>query len=111
VNNEREHSGRKPTVIQFPVTRVTREEAAKITEQFLKESAWAGFSVGHVYSWNEIKDRRFSPWFTRPIQLDRCWIVYLDTPCCGTVIMSSEIVIVSKKTGEVLYRGSANDEG
>ena len=38
-----------------------------------------------------------------------CWVIYVErTP---NVIMSSQIIGVSKANGEVVYSGSANDEG
>lgn len=41
--------------------------------------------------------------------VERLWVAYVATPLIGLV--SSTVVLVSKDTGEVLYYGSANDEG
>lgn len=38
-----------------------------------------------------------------------CW--YVRTPCTGTGLRSSRAIIISRQTGEVIYDGSANDEG
>ena len=38
-----------------------------------------------------------------------CWVIYVERE--PVVIMSSQIIGVSKTTGEVVYSGSANDEG
>jgi hypothetical protein len=37
------------------------------------------------------------------------WVVYKNSE--GLALKSSEVVLVSKRTGRVLYEGSAGDEG
>lgn len=44
-----------------------------------------------------------------PVNLEDCWIVYLASRRLG--LQSSQIILVSKEQGEVLYYGSAHDEG
>lgn len=39
------------------------------------------------------------------------WCVFIDNPNIPIGIKSSEVVVVSKNDGKVLYSGSANDEG
>jgi hypothetical protein len=41
--------------------------------------------------------------------LEDCWVVYL--PQRGLALRSSEVVVVSKLSGAVIYHGSAHDEG
>jgi hypothetical protein len=43
------------------------------------------------------------------VPIDECWIAYLHSVPTG--IRSSQVVIVSKDSGQVLYFGSASDEG
>ena len=45
-----------------------------------------------------------------PVPLNECWVVYVPRPFTG-IIRSSEVVIVEKKSGAVIYHGSARDEG
>lgn len=45
-----------------------------------------------------------------PVPLNDCWVVYVARPFTG-IIRSSEIVIVEKSSGAVVYHGSAFDEG
>ena len=40
--------------------------------------------------------------------LAECWIVYVEQPVPG--LRSSEVVLVSRQTGEIMYAASANDE-
>ena len=42
-----------------------------------------------------------------------CWFVYApwNDGYKGMMLRSSRIILISKKTGRVLYDGSANDEG
>jgi hypothetical protein len=43
------------------------------------------------------------------VPLEECWIAYVERPVTG--LESSWIVLVSRKSGEVVYEGSAGDEG
>ena len=43
------------------------------------------------------------------VPIEECWIAYLDSG--RWCICSSEVVIISKKDGQVIYSGSAGDEG
>ena len=42
-----------------------------------------------------------------------CWFVYgpWNDGADGTMLRSSRVIVISRQTGEVLYNGSANDEG
>jgi hypothetical protein len=39
------------------------------------------------------------------------WIAYAHGRDSGQIHRSSDVILISKTTGEVLYAGSANDEG
>jgi hypothetical protein len=39
----------------------------------------------------------------------RCWVAYIAIPVFGP--QASEIIMVDKKSGEVVYVGGAHDEG
>jgi hypothetical protein len=43
------------------------------------------------------------------VPLGDCWVVYVPLPTL--MLRSSEIIVVAKESGEVVYHGSANDEG
>ena len=38
-----------------------------------------------------------------------CWVAYIESDAIA--IQSSDIVVITKRTGEIIYCGSANDEG
>jgi hypothetical protein len=45
-------------------------------------------------------------------QKEPCWYIVLPPGNAGTeMVMSSHLVIISKCTGQIVYNGSANDEG
>lgn len=44
-----------------------------------------------------------------PLPLSDCWVAYVPQP--RGVLKSSEVIVIAKRSGEVLYHGSANDEG
>jgi hypothetical protein len=48
--------------------------------------------------------------YALPVPLNECWVVYVPRTFRG-LIRSSEVVIIEKKSGAVVYHGSAFDEG
>jgi hypothetical protein len=44
----------------------------------------------------------------RPLVAD-CWVVYVER--LSLALQSSLVILVSKRSGKVVYLGSANDEG
>jgi hypothetical protein len=44
-------------------------------------------------------------------KLLRCWIAYAGRPADYGMVASSDIIAVAQETGEVVFVGSANDEG
>lgn len=86
---------------------LTREEARAIAERAVADRG-LGVGVSGVYLESELSSRR--PTLYGGPNLDDCWIAYVDRGW-STGLRSSLIVLISKRTGEVLYAGSANDEG
>jgi hypothetical protein len=43
------------------------------------------------------------------VRRENIWVVYKNSH--ATALRSAEVVVVCKRTGRVLYEGSANDEG
>ena len=43
------------------------------------------------------------------VDLETCWLVYAKQE--GFMLRSSKVVLVDRRTAEVRYAGSANDEG
>jgi hypothetical protein len=84
-----------------------RERARRVAQQYLTThpELGQGLAIRDVYSLEEIDFRRPAIY----AQLENCWIAYVERPHSGLV--SSMIVVVSKNSGEVVYAGSANDEG
>ncbi len=93
------------------VFRISREEAAEIAERFLEDSGRRSFSIRNIWDIWELKLRRPNPHFVTHIRWDHCWIAYLEGPLSGIMLKSSDIIVISKETGEILYSGDANDEG
>ena len=85
---------------------VTREQAAAIA---LADAVAHGVGIGveSVVKLEEIAGRRPRVY---GVDLAGHWIVYLATSRAPN-IHSSTIVVVDGSSGEVLYRGSAGDEG
>ncbi len=99
---------------------ITREEAALIALAHVRavRSRTSGVvadahrdvvepSIAYVLDLTEVS-RPPMPYGLRE-SLASCWIVYL-TPR-GLMLGPSEIVLVTKTTGDVVYYGSAGDEG
>jgi hypothetical protein len=85
---------------------VSREGARAIAEAYVAQRDVGARRVRNVCALNEATP---APTLYDGPDLSNCWIAYVDTPLRG--LQSSTIVLVSRDTGEVLYAGSANDEG
>lgn len=85
---------------------ITRDQARSIAEGEVRAKGF-GTGVRGVYLVQELPTRRPNLYLGPP--LDRCWIAYVDRS--GLTVGSSSIVLIDRETGEVLYSGSANDEG
>ena len=87
---------------------VTRLDAWRIAEEFLARdpAPHSGHQIRDIFGVDELPFREPTLY---GIDVARCWIAYIDRPVRG--LMSSEIVLVAKDTGEIVYAGSANDEG
>ena len=90
---------------------ITREQACDIALKAigsLKEPS-PSIGVGEVLSWDELGFRSVNVYVTSPVPQEQCWVVYLDYPVRG--LESSRVMLISKADGEVVYWGSAGDEG
>ena len=90
---------------------ITKKEAKKIAEDYVRENKIA-FDIGNMFQYDELKQGKLNIYLTEDINISDCW-------CAGVVgvnvhpglLHSSSIILISKKTGSVVYCGSANDEG
>ncbi|MBS0565779.1 MAG: hypothetical protein JSS59_00005 [Proteobacteria bacterium] len=90
---------------------ISREQATQIAEaEALAHQL--GERVDRVVLFDEITWREpCLPYFFSPApDLPQCWIAYIE-PSGRPSIRASTIVAVHRETGEVVYRGSAGDEG
>ncbi|MDP1536136.1 MAG: hypothetical protein Q8L95_03015 [Burkholderiales bacterium] len=65
-------------------------------------------------AWVRIYDRLYSgsPYFVQPLpDANECFYVKCGNSTHEFVLQSSRLLVVHRKTGKVLYAGSANDEG
>ena len=94
-----------------PAREVSREEALEIAKAYLfsGESRVCGNGIRGVYSLEELKGSRLGL-LEISYQLSRCWIAYVARPFTG-MISSSDVILVHRETGAVVYAGSAQDEG
>jgi len=91
---------------------ITWEQAVRITTEHLdRVPEFVGARVREVVaSWDEIAWNPPSL-YNAPHGVQDSWVAYLDFPNEPVMIRSSRIIVVSRKTGVVLFAGDANDEG
>lgn len=118
--NEKDERSKRAVVLPFDSARertrglhnkIEREQAKKIAEQFLKEENRNEFQVERVAAPNELPGRQPAVY---GVEIDNCWIAYLrpsEHAESQFSLKSSDIIIVSRTNGKVLYFGSDNDEG
>jgi hypothetical protein len=86
--------------------RVTREQAHRIATVDAQVH-FLGNDIEEVVQVHELSNRRLPMLYG--VNLMNCWIAYVDDE--SPAQRSSKIVLVDQITGEVVYRGFANDEG
>ena len=84
---------------------IDRDEAHRIAAREILARG-LGTGVRTLYPFDEIPGRRSSLY---GVALGASWIAYAEGRITG--LRSSDIVVISRITGEVLYCGSAGDEG
>ena len=87
-------------------TLLTHREARKKAELYFIRSRFAGATVedGATANWHP----RYG---ARRFRKEDVWVIFLKEPNPELALRSSNVIAVSKKTGRILYDGSANDEG
>lgn len=85
---------------------ISREQAAEIAEAYAVANR-LGFGVLEVRLPEEIEGRM--P-FVYSVALDNCWIAYIEPPG-PPAVGPSTIVVINRENGQILYGGSAYDEG
>jgi hypothetical protein len=82
---------------------ITREEAKRRAKRHVLERMFKG---AEVRDGAKVSRRIYKPtgWKRQAV-----WAVYKNSP--EVAFKSAEVVLVSKRTGKVVYEGSANDEG
>lgn len=88
---------------------ITREQAFEIADEARKEHM-LGRSVIKVKSWEELGAGAPRLYSTSSMTRNSLWIAYIE-PLQQLGLQSSTIVAIDRETGEVIYHGSANDEG
>jgi len=93
---------------------VTRDEARLIAQDYIASKHKRAFpdigsTISDVLRLHEVRFRAPSIFGLPEDRLRDCWIAYVDKPLRGH--SSSEVIVVDAATGEVVYAGSANDEG
>lgn len=88
---------------------MSRDQAKQLAEQFLCHTGGNKCVVDRIVDLSELTTRHPTVY---GVEIDdTCWIACVRGPSSGTVIKSSDIIVLSKEDGRVLYFGSANDEG
>lgn len=93
---------------------ITRDQAFALVQDYVVIHSSEAFKPSlRVVDLDELRrERRREPalYWVSKVSLEECWLVY----CRGSDrfgLFPSTIVAVSKHTGEVVYAGSAHDEG
>ena len=87
---------------------LSREQAREIAEVAVIEHR-LGFEIDRVVSLEEVSGRPPCHYLAAG-SLDRSWIAYVK-PGLPLRLRSSDVVVIDKESGEIIYAGSAGDEG
>jgi hypothetical protein len=79
---------------------ITAAEARQLATRYVLNRMFRGAPV---------QDDAKVPWYVHNVRREDVWLVYKNQP--ELLLQSSDVVVVCKRTGRILYEGSANDEG
>ncbi|MCK9554959.1 hypothetical protein M0R36_03975 [bacterium] len=82
---------------------LTKEEALTIAQKHI--SSHLNSNIKITYIENTLRHGRL---YATPKD---CWYIYFDSNPDIIGLKSSDLICISKKTGEIKYMGSASDEG
>ena len=78
---------------------ITRAEARRRAERHV---------INRIFKGATVRDGETASHRIYNVRREDTWVVYKNSP---PVIKSSSVVVVCKRTGRILYEGSAYDEG
>jgi hypothetical protein len=88
---------------------ISKEEATKIARDYLRQQGLIG-NVNDALALHEIQYSAPNIyWIREHPPADECWYMIPNQP--GRRLGSSTIIVIAMEGGEVLYFGSAGDEG
>ena len=86
---------------------ITRTEARRLAAQHAVEAKFRGSTVKDGA---KVALSVYTLWLPHPLTGKDVWVVYPEAEN-RMVLGPSDIVVICKRTGRVVYTGSANDEG
>ena len=100
--------------LKEPVGKTARQpKPRKGKVPFITQAEARRRAARHVLNWKFkgalVRDGATAGHNPYNVRRENTWVVYLKLPVTG--LRSSEIIVVCKRTGRVLYEGSAHDEG
>jgi hypothetical protein len=70
------------------------------------------YVLNRMFRGAPVQDGAKAPWYAHNVRREDVWLVYKNCPVMQQMLLrSSDVVVVCKRTGRILYEGSANDEG
>ena len=89
---------------------IPREQALRIANDYVKKYPERGLTFAQkIFDFEEINFSKPQPYGVPSEEISKAWIAYCEPNF--SALQSSLIIVVSKETGEVIYSGSADDEG
>ena len=67
------------------------------------------YVLNRMFKGAAVRDGAQVCWCAPNVRREDVWLVYKN--CHEMLLRSSDVVVVCKRTGRILYEGSANDEG
>ena len=94
-------------------TKVSRSQALELARVYCcsKHPAWKVCDLEGVMDTDEIQRQGASAASLFATVARNCWFAYVDPMDGFYGIRGSTVIAVSKVTGQILYAGSASDEG
>lgn len=94
------------------IKKINRNQALEIARNYFAnpENNCSSYTVESVSTLQELGDTNMNPYLTLGIDLEHCWIGYIDKHDDFIGLRSSTVILISQIDGKVCIT-CANDEG
>jgi len=94
------------------IDKISCDQARSIANDLLRLSKDpVQFEIDSIIDPREWHNGKIGGYFRRPPRIEDCWLVVLRRRVIDNILRSTEIMLIDRMSGHLVYQGSAGDEG